>query len=748
MNPDKIKKILLLAITFFGYYLTISLSIAGTSIFLKSIGAQYLPFFLVGYTLFFSIFSFLNAGLSYKISAERQFAFIIASIIVLLLIAQWIGISSTAGVLILEFCGIFSLHVMNLQLFNLISSMLTPLQSKSFVPLVNAFSNTGIILGSFAFFFFERLGGAVGYGYLGATSLLVLFLLIISIEIFFSNKSTAKSIPKKTGTSVNNKGALSEVSETARFIFKQSSLFKIFALIMFFIYGVRMLIEFKFNATLGQALSGAELGQTIGYVTGIVNIILIIVNTFILKKAIFKFGVINSLIFYPIVLLISTAIMAIVNFNYLSVIGLYIVYAVCNHSVVLVCEEQVLSLLPKEKSRSGYILVKGLIYGLTSFVFSLILLIYTVRLDLEKYLNSVIIFIMSFIFLVVLFRLKTLYFDELKTNLFKEDSYLKLRSIDLLAEQNYRDRGENYLRMMLTLKTSDYTIKSKVLYSLGIIGNYQTIADLIGLLKTEEPKIKFAAIQSINAIIQNRKTLNRYPVSKYLLLRAYEDLLLLDTPSYIKLEIIHSLKYFELSEVIHFLEDHLASEDNKFVVNVIETLSSFDDRAIMLYIKPYLNSNDLHVVSVAIMALWQFKDLRINLLTKFTSILIRKDDEAISASLFLIGEIKAKWEKEYVIGQLKHPSLSIRHRALITLIKLGETFRIKDFIQAIADQSLGQNYEEMEFLLSSLRKMPEKIKRNIIKSIQQMPEAQVEHIRSAMEVSKYVFSQELSSLSS
>jgi HEAT repeat protein len=135
-------------------------------------------------------------------------------------------------------------------------------------------------------------------------------------------------------------------------------------------------------------------------------------------------------------------------------------------------------------------------------------------------------------------------------------------------------------------------------------------------------------------------------------------------------------------------------------------------------------------------------------LSKFTTVLLRKDLEAVSAALFLIGEIKANWEKAYVLEQLKHQSLSIRHRAMIALIKLGETSRIKDFIQAIADQSLGHNYEEMEFLLSNLRKMPERIKRNIIKTIQQMPQDKVDHIKTAMEASKYVFSRELSDLSS
>lgn len=328
-----------------------------------------------------------------------------------------------------------------------------------------------------------------------------------------------------------------------------------------------------------------------------------------------------------------------------------------------------------------------------------------------------------------------------------EDNYLKFRAIDLLAEQVYRETGEVYLRRLLILKSSSYEVKSRVLYSLGIIGNYETISDIINVLQNDEAKLKFASIQAINKIIHSRNRLNDYPVSKYILLKAYEQLLLKDTPHYIKMEIIHSLKYFELTEVIQFLEKHLQTHDFQLVLNTVETLATFKERAIIPIIRPYLEHVDLRVACQAMIALWQFKDLRIRLLSKFISILAKKDPAAISAALFLIGEIKIDWEKSFVVEQLAHSSLTIRHRALITLIRLGETERVTDFIKAMAVQATDKADAEMEFLLSSYRKMPDRLKRDIIKKIQQMPQLEVEHIKAAMQNSRYVFSQELIDLS-
>lgn len=741
MKKEFVKKFLLCGIAFISYYLAISLSITGTSLFLKKIGPNFLPQFLIVTSSIFLLYSLINTAISQRFSVPKIFAFLLLCFIGLFGALQVVGAGDSFGISFLYLLSAVLFLVLQVNLFKFVNSLVTPLQAKTYLPLVSSFQNLGVIFGSFFVGYFQLTSQRLGMGILPIIlSSIILVLVIVVLKLFKQEIETKVESEKKIKL-------LEEMKKSFHYVFFQSMLFRVFAVMTFFITGVKYLTEFKMNTVLAQSLSSADLSATLGFVYTIENILLLALNFFILRKALFRFGVSNLLILYPVIYLFVLIIATLFGLDYKLVIALFLVNAVSYLSYVTVSHEQVLSVVPKDINRSVYFLLRGILAGIFSLFFACLLLIFSYKLEWEKYLNTAFLFILGSGLLVCYLKIKKLYFEELKGNLFKSDFYLKVRSIDLLAEKVYRENGENYLRNLLVLKTLAAELKAKVIYSLGIIGNYQTISDLIEVLRKDEPKAKFAAIQAINSIIKNRKQFNKYPISKYLLLKAYEELFLSDVPLYIKLEVIASLKFFDLSEVIHFLEEHLQSDDYAIKTNIIETLGSFDDRAIIVYLKPYLDDVNLHVICAAIVALWKFKDKRLVLLSKLSQILGRKDNAAIESSLFLIGSLQAVWEKAYVVNTLKHKEKHLKIYALMTLIQLGELNRVDELLKQMVKFSPQTNQLELEFILSIYRRLNVKAKQFILHKIQQFPEEKVEIFRQAFRNSRYVFNMELVGLS-
>jgi len=172
----------------------------------------------------------------------------------------------------------------------------------------------------------------------------------------------------------------------------------------------------------------------------------------------------------------------------------------------------------------------------------------------------------------------------------------------------------------------------------------------------------------------------RTAVTKHLLLTAYRNLFISNIPSFIKLEVISSLKYFDLEDIISFLEEHLKSSDHSLKINIIETLGSFNDRGIVKYVEPYVKSENTRLSSAAIAALWQFQDLRPYMIAQIAKVLAENTESAIDSALFLIGDTKAAWERRYVMEKSISENPHTKIHALLTFLKLGELKYSKKFI--------------------------------------------------------------------
>lgn len=750
LSRNLMKKILLCLLTFSGYLLGIAFFIHSQSLFLETMGPEQMPFVMVVGALLVITYSLLSSAIGSRLSSPLRFA------IFTILISAFYGViyllpeNVPLQVILFFLTSGFFFDFLDVSVINLASSLMTPLQAKNMLPLLSSFTALGVIFGSYFALDIQLYSEKIGVGLLQAMSLLivVLFALLV-VKVFKKDLKQSAEALKAQKTELQH-----TVRDAAHFI-RHSNLFRSLAFVVFLFVAIRVSLEFKLKTTMSLNFSGSELTDLFGKIYMVESALAFLVNFFITERFISRFGIVKTLLLYPVTMFVFGCVAVVSGLQPLYVVLFTMSCTIPWYSLVVVSTSQVFSIAPKQRSQQVYFLIMGLLSSLTKLAIALSLFVYTANIELEKPLNTGLIFFFVMILFVTLWKFKNYFQIELKDNLFKDDLYLKHQTIELMAEKTQKNQGELHLRRLLGLSTTDEQTKIKTMNTLGMIGNYQTVTDFIKILKEGSPKEMFVALQNIGLIVKSRRKFNRYPLTKHLLLKTYREIFISNVPHYVKLEIISSLKYFNLEEVIDFLEKNLQSEDVQVKKNVIETLDSFNDRGIILYLELYLESKDAQIVASTIAALWKFPDMRINLVPKLAEIMAEESVEARDSTLYLIASIHAYWEKAYVQKLCDARVAHTRRYAYITLLFLGDNSYLDALVRELADlaksvDAKGENFmtdkQELEFILSQYRKLNRDLRELIIAKIQQLQPNDVHVIFEAFLHSRYMFVQELDDL--
>lgn len=719
------------------YFFIFSWYIHSVSIFLDKVGPSSLPIAMISTSVLIIIFSFFTSILSSKIPVVKLFGYTLLCLSIFYVIIFFLPEGSFFQLLLFFVISNFLWFFLNMMIVNIVSSLFPPIQAKINSSLIAAFGSFGVILSTFFVTKLQLLHEGFGLGTIPFVILIIIFGLNLVMAHLFRRDLVISQ--KKTDLSV--------IKTSFNFIFRKSKLFRTVAIAFFLIIGIQLFTDFKLRTVLPQNYSGTELTDMFGFVYLLEYVIAFVVNMFITKRLLFRFGVANCLIAYPIFLVIFITLAIITGLSPIFVIIFFLSYAIPMYTYIPVAFAQIFSSLPKATIQTVYFLIRGALVAITMLLLSLSLLIYSWNINLEKFLNTFLIALFAIALFLVFIKVKKNYLTNLESNLFKDDEYLKLRSIELLAEKaSKKNKGEDYLIRLLKSDNINEEVKIDTISSLGIIGNYQSIVDLIETTKKGSMKEKYASIAAINNIIKDKKHLNKYPITKHLLLKVYEEILVSDTSLYIKTEIISSLQYFNLEDIIKFLEKSLNSENPTLRLNSIETLSRFHDRGIVKYLEPLLNDKNITIVSAAIAALWKFENLRFKLMPQFSKIISINDEKHILSSLFIIRSINAYWEKRYLLNFIKSENDKVRIYAITILVQFGHTKYITLLFNEILKFKKSKKSELIDFTLSQYKKLPMNIRKKILRQIQHLDRKEIESFYEIFNNSKYVFNFELSQL--
>lgn len=753
-----------------GSFFAMSSYIYYMSRFLDTIGPQELPLITIGSAALIMIYSLINT-----FANRMHTAYVYVSLLLFLAGVCLLLGSGPSGMLQVSALFLISytlLSFFDISIVNMASSIVSPLQAKSLLPYVSAFSSLGIILASSSIsqlkHFYEGFG--IPFLMMGVLLLLVAinFIMIKAFKKDFLATVLAKKEEKNSGAKEVKETPWEKMKDTFVYI-KNYRLFRVLAIVTVMMTAVQIASEFKVKTVLAINYTGDDLTSMLGLVYFIDSAGSFLINLFVAKKLLFYFGVGNLLMFYPLWIGLMLLIAIAAGLGPIPVIIYFVSLAIPAYSFVPISISQIYSIAPRQYSNSIYFFIRGILSALSLIVISGVLMVYSLDISKEQYLNTIMIALLIIILAYAIYRMRRYYLRELRDHLSDKDDYLKTRAIELFAEKTHKEQGEIYLRNLLFDTNTSQETRIKVMHSLAIIGNYQTISDLIQVLATGSIREKYAALRSINAIIKGKCELNKFPVSKHILLEEYERLFISDVPLYLKLEIISSLKHFDLDDVIDFLEKSLQFPDPEVRVNTIETLGTYHDRSIIIFLKPYLADSNSRVVCAVIAALWQFKDMRIHLINDFAKILADESTEGISNAMFLVNSLNASWEKSYVKNKVTSESTHVRLYALLTLLRFREESYVRHFVLEWTkvlmeekeingvmanmckikydDRAVMQNSAETNFVLSQYARLKPKIKSMIIRQIQSLPPEKASCFLEVFKKSTYDFFQEIQELS-
>ena len=737
-----LRKTLLYSIAFILYGLTAANFVHALSLFLGDLGPNVLPYQFVAVSLLIIAYSLLSSYLTPRLQSNRIFSGTLLFFILNYALLMFLPLGSFAHTFYFLVIANFMFFLEELSIMHFLNSLMTPLQAKRALPVIFGFSNLGWIVGALFAPQYQHIHELFGIGTIPIGVLFITIGLVVAASKVFRREI------RENFESMEKAPFIHSLKKAFLYVHKESRLYKWLGLVVFLVVGLQLTIEFKLKTVLAHTFSHELLTEILGLVFAGKSVLVWLYSTFISQRVLFRLGVGNTLLLYPVSVVITLIIAVFFGLNYIAVIALFVVFSLSHFATYGITTSQILSVVPKGLYHSVYFLLKGLFYAFGLLVFSLSLLVYTYDIRLETSLNTATIAGICLLLIFGTLKVKELYFKDLKENLYKSDLYLKHRSIDLLAEKISIKKGEDHLRRLLNMQKIEKETQARVIASLGVIGNYQTIIDLAKILPSDQPpKVKNQAIHAINEIIRDQKDLRDYPVTKHYLLKAYEGLLLSDVPHSLKLEVISALKYFDLEDVVQFLEEHLTSDNPHMVANTIRTFAEFHERGIIPYIEPYLEDGSAELVSEAIVALWQFEEIRIHLLSRLAGLLSQESTACTRSGLYVIGSIKATWEKGYVLHKLENEDMHIKRYALITLIRLGDNAQISSLIQQMLELAKKGEWEELDFLLSWYRQLDTSTKNTIIHDIQQLKAEDSQHFLKAFKNSKYVFTNEVAELS-
>lgn len=744
LNKEKIQKLRLLAIFFLSYLLVMSLYVDTLGTFLDKFGARFLPFVLISRAIFICFYSIIITAFSAKYSMRKMF---LALLIIFTILFGLLPLSGSWGdwrTVFFFFCTAALFLALDVSILGYGNSFMDPVQAKNFMPKLYAAGDFALILGSFLGAYLKFINGSYLETFIPVT---ILAIVVLIVKFGPNEKSPIPEpyLAKQPIAKEQKLNPLEQIKSAFNYVFFKSRLFRTMMFSIFLLVGLQIFIDYKLSSTVAAIFKQDDLTLLLAQIYFVESSIRFFWNIGFSKKVLFGVGAMNSIIAYPIMIIAALILGIFLNFNLVFAIILYLISAIYYFSTVQVANSQIISAAPKKMSESAYYLLAQWAVGFSSIIFSAFLFLYYWFPDMEKTLNTALIGLFTISLIASLFKLKKYYIEHLKNHLASKDISDKMNALDLLAEKNQKNKGEFLLINLLDSEKNE-TIKTRVIHNLGLIGNVESIVHLIKTVENGNIKNQFAAIQAIDKLILNRKNLNRYPLTKHLILQKYEHLFITQAPHFLKLEILHGLKNFNLDDIMGFLERSLKDTDPQIVSNAIEVLSTFNDRAIIYYLKPFLANKDPYLYCAALVGLWKYKDLRVELLPILIKVLKSDEKRMIEAGLFIINAANLYWEKRYVVENLNHKDEKIKTFALITMVNLGSLEYIDKFINKMLKLNDDNNSEMLEFVLSRYRRFNKKMKKIIIQKILQMESSKIALISKIFHDSQYVFEEELSQM--
>jgi len=624
---------------------------------------------------------------------------------------------------------------LNIVISLVVEELFTPLESQRTFPIIESSETIGSIIGGI-------IVSALAYSIPSYKFFYIWVLcLMLVIPIILSFKSLSTDIPTFEHKKDDNKGGWEKI--TGSFKKTQKSPFlKGLIIVILLQWMVINLVEFQYMKSVEQSITetpeetlaseniegtlkadilntseNAEeskedvtikndtkneeeaLTEKLGMLQVIFGIATLAMQLFLSSRIIKGLGIIKSMAIHPLVTLANMVNM-ILKFNIVTASTTKafsemsgILFLNAYHSSYYAFEEnirgQMKELLEGVIKPSGAVLGMGLIILLENFA----------RGTKLTFTINIILVIIAIISAALISSLQTKYTEQSRKNIDKsENNHTRINAIEILAQRGHKIDHQQLIKIILK-ENEPEEVQLKAVETLKQRKDPETLPDLLTCIKSKNPNVRLAIIETLGEFKDLHKHFFKSGFGHYRIQETLKEIFEREEHEEIRSAIIKVLAQLNQRDLIPFILKNLNSPEEKIVADCIYICSLFKDPNSIYYLEQYLDNPSPKIRANAIIALWQFKNLRSKLNHYLEQLIQSAEKEKRLMGMYIIGELKLKEKKTELFKLLKEDGID----AVLALAKLSEPSALTRLLDHIIN-----NKKDWKKIKKQINQLPKK----------------------------------------
>ena len=305
------------------------------------------------------------------------------------------------------------------------------------------------------------------------------------------------------------------------------------------------------------------------------------------------------------------------------------------------------------------------------------------------------------------YNIKNKYTQFALYNLQNEESIESVFDAIEILSQNGHKHTIHILSKLLKEKNQSEIIQKKILTAFGELQKDAAIPDLLWALHHSNKEIQLSAVKAFGKYKSLKKIMINQIFSRHKIINSLQKVFLHADSKKLRLAVIKVFKGMQHPEIASFLittlsnnkhNVHLEKEERDTMFCAILGCSYFKDISIAYYIQPFLKSNDSYLKSASIIALWQFKRYRKDLIRHISTMLKSDDINMKMSGIYTVGELKL-YDFLESINEIfsAEKNTHVEKHCLISFVKMG----YDQYIPHV----LNMMFHEDEYIASSTKKL-------------------------------------------
>lgn len=673
------------------------------AIFLSRLGIELLPILFLCNALFMMLGALVFKRIIHKVRHEL----LIVGVVLLASISLLASIFFLDRNIVLFFISFLFAEALMLSQLNILISLFneglfSPLESQRTFPIIESAETVGGILGGLSLSLFAN--SLPSYKFI--LLCVLLFLAILPIVLLFNPRTM--EIPRLISGNTETDGKAQDPKKEEPKEFKKIPFIRTLMLVVLLNWAIINILEFQYTKAIQQDVFSqqeetlvqddsivlatedhaqnyqAQIAQKLGTLHLIFYSAALLMQLIFTSRILSFLGISSSMLVHPVVTLINMIWMTL-RFNFFSASMARGSFELSGIIFKNAYDSSYYS-IPHALRSDVKEWMQGIMKPLGAIMGTLLMIGLAITLEgpIQTLSLNFILITMSLIMVIALLGLSRKYTHMTEQNLsHKLDLPTRLNAVEILAQNGHEDT-HSVLGKLLKREREPDILKENILKTLGIQEHIEAIPTILEMLSSNKPQLRLAAAEALSHFGKLKRHLKDESFTRYRVLEVLKNRLKKEDSDAIR-EALLSI-FFELAPDVltEFLVDNI-TKDSPEKAQFITMLRLFHDSNLRYYLEKDLNNRDPRIKAACIVALWQFKDIRSELMHHLVQMVNSPKENVALEGVNACGLVGDAKNIELVRGLLRSDSRKIRDAALLCLGQLEDKDAISPLVEALSE---------------------------------------------------------------